>query len=53
MWLKRDHGRHGANCSRALYDGFHDELMAEMQTVEHPEGDNGRTYYLGIFGSVE
>jgi hypothetical protein len=53
MWLKRDHGWHRANFARALHDGLHDELMAEMQTVEHPEGDHGRTYDLGIFGSVE
>ena len=26
----------------ALHDGFHDELMAEMQTVEHPERQDSR-----------
>jgi hypothetical protein len=53
MRLKSDYGRHGANCARALHDRFHDELVAEMQTVEHPEGYYGRTYDLGVFGSVE
>ncbi len=30
--------RHGARCSSPLNNGFHDELMAQMQTVEHAQG---------------
>ena len=42
MRLKRDYGRHRANCPRALDDGFHDELMAQMQAIKDAERQHGR-----------
>ena len=53
MRLERDYGRHSAGCARAFDYRLHNELMAEMQTVEHAQRHHGRTGDVGIIGSVE
>jgi hypothetical protein len=43
-----------APASRAAFDdGFHDELMTEMQTVKHAEREHRRARDLSVVGSVK
>src|ERR1044072_2135718 len=53
MRIESDHCRHGADLARTLSDGAHDQLMAQVQTVKHSEGEHCGTLNLGVVSSVE
>src|SRR5260370_81206 len=51
--LERDHRRHSADRARPLDYCLHDELMPQMQTVKHTQGQDGRAGDLGVVGTVK
>src|SRR5205823_4873196 len=53
MRLKRDYRWHRADRTRAFDHRLHDELMAEMQAVEHAEGQHARPRDVGVICSVK
>ncbi len=53
MRIESDHRRHGAHCARALNDGAHDQLVAQVQTVKHAEREHGRALNFRVVSSVK
>jgi hypothetical protein len=51
--LKSDHRRHGADRARSLDYCLHDELMPQVQTVKHTQGQHSRAGDLGVVGTMK
>ena len=53
MRIESDHRGYRSDGARSFNHRAHDQLMSEMQTVEHTEREHGGTMYLGVVSSVK
>src|SRR5215217_574319 len=53
MWIECDYSRHCAGSTRTLDNCAHDQLMTEMQTIEHAECEHCWPLNLRVISSVK
>src|SRR5947208_5445401 len=53
MWIESDDRRHSTNCSRALHDRTHDQLMTKMQSIKNTERKDRRAMDTSVVRSVK
>jgi len=53
MGIKSDNGRWDTQGSGPLDDPAHDQLMGQVETVKHAEGQDGRRIYCAVFYATE
>jgi hypothetical protein len=53
MWIESDYSWNSVRSTRALNHRAHDQLVAQMQTIEHAKSQNGWTLNFGVVSSVK